>query len=185
MVDSFGESGGKETSRVWHYTKGGNLPFIVESGVIRRSWGGFWKKRQQAVWGSMNPLWESTVDCKASCGRARIELKPQALPFTWKQYMKKGKLDPFTGMQLEGLARAGGDDVRNWRIGFNDVPSTEWLSIEIFKDGQWRKWFGEVFIGNKWRDPTPKNVALFHKTFSMELVEDQLGNVGYALVSPA
>jgi hypothetical protein len=183
MVNSFGESGGKETSRVWHYTKGGNLPFIVESGVIRRAWMAVPTHRQRAVWGSTNPIWENSVYCPVERGRARIELKPEALPYSWKQYKKKSKIHPLSAKFLADDAHRLGDDARDWRVSFDEVPSTEWLSIEIFQDGQWRKWFGEVFIDTNWCTPTPEAVALFRDTYSWELVQDCYGNSGYASVS--
>lgn len=183
MMNSFVESSFKVLSRVWHYTKAGNLPFIVETGVIRRSWVAVPTQRQRAVWGSTDPAWENSVYCPIERGRARIELKPESLPYTWKQYKRKSKIDPSTAKFLADDAHRLGDDVRHWRASFDEIPSTEWLSIEIFKDGRWRQWFGEVFVGTEWCTPTPVAVASFKETYSMELVEDPCGNIGYASVS--
>jgi hypothetical protein len=92
---------------VWHYTVGVHLPSIVSDGEIRVATAFVSDHELPVVWCSTNPHWEQTAnkafqksDGTVRClsreetetlgrGLARIQIKPRAAPYTWKDFVAR------------------------------------------------------------------------------------------------
>lgn len=96
---------------IYHYTTNLSLQGVLKDGVIKKSFENVPKKRMRAVWFSTNPFWEETANksvldmttgkirsgdkfdtYNVGNGLARIQVRPEAAPVTWADYVRIGRV---------------------------------------------------------------------------------------------
>jgi hypothetical protein len=134
--------------RIWHYTVGVHLPGIMRSGEIRCATAFVPESEKPLVWFSTNPLWEETANkmykdilgtlhegnkettAKIGEGLIRIEVSPDAAPYSWKDFKKKKM---WTKKIIKGLEKAAlkvGANPSQWRMSYYPVPKEKWIAVE-------------------------------------------------------
>lgn len=150
-----------ESNLIWHYTIAATLLEIVESGVIRTQSGRLPPQIKPVVWFSANPHWEQTATKMvmirgqpvplrtfenmvryAESGNpvftpARIGVDESVALGRWRDYKETcGAPYKFTKFlydyAMEVQARPS-----EWRWTANEVPSSAWRTIEIYRGGGW------------------------------------------------
>jgi len=139
----------------YHYTHGGRITDILDSGILLPSTIGFQKKREQAVWFSTNPFWEHTVGMygydhgvykelsledaiRIAGGVYRIVVEDKVAPFDWRAYVKKSKTKGSIRRGMEATAKNRGANPSEWYVSFKPVVDTLWLDVETLDNGVWR-----------------------------------------------
>ena len=141
--------------RVFHYTIGKYLPAIISSGVIRLSTANLQAGERAAVYFSTNPVWEQTankgtVDYRGRSswltkeqthamgnGLTRIQVQPEAAPYTWPQFKRLTSIPWKLAASLEDAARAKGASSSEWRISLEPVAADKWICVETWDGKQW------------------------------------------------
>ena len=146
---------------IWHYTIAATLLEIVESGVIKTQSGKLPAGTKPVVWFSTNPKWEQTATKMVGIGGhamplasfenmlrhaetrnpvftpARIGVDESVAPGRWKGYKEScGAPYKFTKALYEYALEVQASP-SEWRWTANEVPSSAWRSIEIYKGGVW------------------------------------------------
>ncbi|MBT3185746.1 MAG: hypothetical protein HN907_01565 [Nitrospina sp.] len=143
--------------QIWHYTIGQHLSSILEEGKIKREAKVHAKKvYERVVWFSTNPVWEETAN-KIITGKdgnlpvtkeitlfhggglARIEVFPEAAPYTWADYRRQSKSAKKYLDALESAALENGADPEEWRVSYKPVLKNKWLAIEAW-DSKTQTW---------------------------------------------
>jgi hypothetical protein len=148
-----------KTTPLWHYTIFPSLPLIMEERIIKPTATFVELTKEPVAWFSVNPLWEESVrksiynketekqtrplsrDELAAIGAspARIEVKPEAVPYSWDDFMRKPEIPIKLAWKLEKLVLEWGADPGQWRVTTEPVPINAWLAIEIWnpEDKRW------------------------------------------------
>jgi hypothetical protein len=143
--------------RLFHYTVGDCLADILSDGYIKLATDGFDiydPEQKPAAWFTTKPSWESTCnkmwrignegfwvlneeETEVLCeGLFRIEVYPNAAPFSWRDFKAMAGGTPRIIRGLYKSARdAGARPDVEWRVSFEPVTSEHWLCIEK-KNGQ-------------------------------------------------
>lgn len=135
-------------TRRWHYTKGLHIPRLLRTGYIHTTLAGDAPGERRAVWASSNWVWETTTAPSVGVnetyrwvsdmmeaaqlvgGLFRIELEPEAVPYTWSQYRTLSGLPQEQLRGLEISARKHRARLQDWWVGFEPVPREQWRLIE-------------------------------------------------------
>jgi len=142
--------------RKYHYTIGLKLPKIIESGYIKLATAEVdLSKEKPAVFFSIDKLWEPTANkalrkdgqlyflttdemIKDYSPLIRIEVKPEAAPYKWDDYVRLSGIDKGLSKGLEKSATKNGSTTDHFFISFKPVTKEQWLSIQILTDE--KKW---------------------------------------------
>lgn len=152
--------------RLFHYTVGACLPQIIRSGEIKLATAFVNKGEKPAVWFSTNPVWEQTankmlfdkdtgrlinLDKEGTAlwgnGLVRIEIVPEAAPYTWWNYKRLSRAKKKILRGLYEVAMKDGADPKEWRVSFEPVRAEFWLAIEIWsaEKKEWERiWPGDA-----------------------------------------
>ena len=70
---------------------------------------------------------------------ARIEVKPEAVPYNWDDFMRKPGIPIKLAWKLEKLVLKWGSNPEEWRVATEPVSINAWLAIEIWnsKEKRW------------------------------------------------
>jgi len=157
---------GRESMQVWHYTIGKYLLSILEDGKLKREAKEHGKRvYEPVVWFSTNPLWEETANKKIvgkggslpvtkentrlhGRGLARIEVFPEAAPYTWADYRQKSKSGKKYLDVLESTAIEDGAKPEEWRVSYKPVFKNQWLAIEVW-DSKTNTWIDAMDMYEK------------------------------------
>jgi hypothetical protein len=138
----------------YHYTIAVFLAPILREGQINPSPGALPEQRP-TVWATRKSDWEGTankavrMDGKRTemtkdetefVGRGlyRIEINPRALPLDWASWVPASGIDDDYARHLRAEAERRGSNVSDWRMSFDPIPTSEWLSIEKYENGRWQ-----------------------------------------------
>ena len=142
--------------KYYHYTHFQALTDITESGYIRLATASTYAKKEKAVaWVSSNEHWENTAtkmvgtatgetkkltfdEQVSNFGCARIEVKGAGLQ-TWGKLKHTAKMDIRMAVSLEKTGKEQGADPNEWFGSLKPIMRKDWLSIEVFNDGAWKK----------------------------------------------
>lgn len=133
--------------RLWHYTIGQRLIPILESGVIKQATAFISEDEKPVVWFSTNPVWEKTCNklkqtnhgfislskeetMRLGGGLIRIEVRSEAAPYDWNDYVRLSGVDSEIANRLLVKARQSGARAHEWRVSFEPVKTDNWLDIE-------------------------------------------------------
>ena len=152
--------------RVFHYTIGTYLPQIIRSGEIKLATTLVREGEKPAAWFSTNPVWEQTankmlfdkdtgklvnLDKEETAlwgnGLVRIEIVPEAAPYTWWNYKRLSRAKKKILRGLYEVAMKDGADPKEWRVSFEPVRAEFWLSIERWsaEKSEWKRiWPGDT-----------------------------------------
>ncbi len=144
---------GSQLPRLWHYTTGVHLRWILESGKIKAENPTFLRPPQKPVtWFSLNQVWEPTA-CKFPLppeagptllrrataevcdGLVRIGIDPCDAPFRTHQLIKIANADRRTVKDLKRCGIRCGANPEDWRFTPNEVPGDRWLAIQLWDEG--------------------------------------------------
>lgn len=75
-------------------------------------------------------------------GLIRIEVTPEAAPYSWQDYKKKSGAHRKHIRGLEKAALECGAKPSEWRVSFSPVPKSKWLAVEVWN---WPKQIWEDF----------------------------------------
>ena len=138
----------------WHYTVGARLGAILASQVLRPAEHGVPQGERPVVWFSSNPDWEQTankgmIDNGAhrsltkdeteefAKGLFRIGVSLKTAPHNWREYQR---LSGAQQKMLRGLVASAisiGANPNDWRVSFERVPSSQWLTVEKWNGSAW------------------------------------------------
>lgn len=132
----------------YHYTKGGHLLSILDSGVIKTAIMGFGKTEKNAV----NLTTSEDVEATAYLG-APIENQGGAFRFiinpdfkeiiTWAKYKHVGRIHQLVYDGLNTVAKSHGSDVSKWYVTLSPIPKKYWLGFELLDENGWFKPYEE------------------------------------------
>jgi hypothetical protein len=131
--------------RLFHYTKGVHVPKIVADGEIRPSNGALVGDERPIVWLSSNAIWENSVWIISGKDEAeqfvggwyRFVLDVPA--YTWERLRFLSNIHPRIADSLENVGRKHGANPIEWYGTFWAIPSSKWLAIEVWRNGQWQE----------------------------------------------
>lgn len=142
--------------KLYHYTIGKSMSGIVESGEIRPSTAPVPEGERLAMCTTSCPEWEPCAnnaledpktgkvhrgDRSATAhyggGLWRIEVRRNAVPLTWADFVRQSGIDPRMAEALARWAAKQGSDVADWRLSFDPIPFSEWLALEQWVEGAW------------------------------------------------
>lgn len=142
-------------TRVFHYTVAAYLPSILEDRMIRPADAYITPGERAAVWFSTQEWWEPTAnknyrrpdgalvflnkeETQAMYGGLiRIEVEPEAAPYTWQDFKRMAGTPRKILRALEKTAAKSGSRVATWRISFEPVRAERWIEAEVWQDRQW------------------------------------------------
>jgi len=142
---------------LWHYTVGENWELIRENGVLIPGFNNPFipKGERPANWFTTNQEYESTIGKVYYCdgrivgyttrqdliddcgGLVRIGVAPETAPHDWNEFKRLSGIQPKLARGLYNSAIEQGSRPRDWRVTFDPVPQSAWLSVE-FWNGAWR-----------------------------------------------
>jgi len=142
-------------TKFYHYTHNQALSDILESGHVKLATASAYKKEKPVAWVSSNPHWENTAtkmvhDGKGnfqhltfkqqfeSIGCTRIEINSKIL-YTWAKLRHKTHMHPIVADSMEKVGIQQGANPKEWLGSLYPIHKKHWLGIEIFKDGEWKK----------------------------------------------
>jgi len=125
---------------------------ILQSGEIRLATLYVPPTEKPVVWFSYHQNWEPTAT-PADSSRptrqltfdelteietpARIEVDPQAAPLDWRSWRKLSGVKSKMIKHLEEIAIRRDADVKTWRMSFEPVKTSDFISVEVFANGKW------------------------------------------------
>jgi hypothetical protein len=136
----------KMQEKLYHYTVADYLPAIFDSGKIKPAKAFLPKNARPAVWFSTNPVWEETANkmymdendrlhlgTKETThilggGLARIEIDPEAAPYTWADYRRKSREGE---RYLDALEKNAGNP-EEWRLSYKSIHRKKWKSVQVW-----------------------------------------------------
>lgn len=139
----------------WHYTVGARLPLILSSGEIRCSTAHLPDGERPAVWTSLDPVWEPTVEKawrspdgkvlpidkeqlrRLGGGLFRIGVPLDAVPVDWAAYVRDAGSPPEALRHLVTVAARKGADYLGWRVSFEPIARAQWTAIERWSGAAW------------------------------------------------
>ncbi len=145
-----------KNSKFYHYTHYQHLASILDSGYIKLATTSKFHNKEKAVaWISTNPHWENTATkmlCNnqgqrkimsfeeqlSNVGCARIQVREEGL-FDWPELIKRTKKRPKDVQELEEVGIERGADPSEWHGSLKPITRKDWLSVEIYKNGGWKK----------------------------------------------
>jgi len=134
---------------LYHYTIGYHLPDILKDGALRptaRHPG----SRISVLWLSTHPRWEPSavktvhddgrdviigLDRLVTRGRGvfRFAVEPRQRMLGWREYVEASAIDHDFAEHLDTSGREGGADPAQWFACLEDVPRSQWRSIEMWQ----------------------------------------------------
>jgi hypothetical protein len=138
--------------KIFHYTTGFHLPFILKSGQLKVS--EVERKigvKPPALWLSRNEIWENTVIKRKRNGKqfTKVELHRHSglirfvLEFkkeklcSWKKYKYKSNTQPEVYGKMEEIGIAVGANPDDWYASFKNIPLKDCLSCEMWNGESW------------------------------------------------
>jgi hypothetical protein len=141
---------------VYHYTTGQCFRHIVADGVIKPAVVGVPAGDPPVVWLTINPDWDETAN-KAwrsedgsirslsreetgefGGGLVRFVVEPKCAPCTWREYVKRNRIEKKVALAHADSARQSGVRPEDWRVAFQPIPRAYWLRVDVWHDGEWR-----------------------------------------------
>jgi hypothetical protein len=140
--------------RVFHYTVMSKLKSILNSGEIKPATAGVHIKERPAVFCAIEKQWEPTAnkgiiqDGKIyplhtidemilhAGPLIRIEIKPEAAPYRWNDYVRLSGIDKALAKELEKVAIQSGSNVNHFFMSFKPIIQNQWVSIQIFNENR-------------------------------------------------
>jgi len=144
-----------KNARLFHYTRAGHLRSILESGAISLATKYVAPWECPVVWLSLEAVWEPTATpgmtapdnplaIKMLSGieelaihesPIRFEVNPASYPFQWSEFVRYSNTR--LAAELWQTAVKRGANPKLWRVSFQPIPQSEWLSVERWEDGEW------------------------------------------------
>lgn len=106
-----------------------------------------------AVWCTVSEVWEELASKVGAHGKAytrkeiakycegcyRIEVVPEAAPYTWKEWKAMSGAKREIVQEMEMRARQVKSRPVDWRVGFEPIPDSKWIGFERFNEeiGLW------------------------------------------------
>lgn len=144
---------------IYHYTMGSHLKGILKDHAIHTAAGYVPPGERAVVWCTTRPDWEPTATKdfldrsqkpknmiskmtreqaeKHFGGLIRIQVKPEAAPMRWPEYVPNSGIDPGLADTLARTGRAAGSDPADWRMSFEPIVENDWISIEWKLEDAW------------------------------------------------
>jgi hypothetical protein len=168
--------------RFYHYTFYTRLLKIIDCGYVRTTGKGIDQGERPVVWVSTHEGWEKTLNKLISAGSlpkligrdelfqrrlllpARVEINPATTALhPWGEFKKTGGITQFSSKLLEEQGLRMGANPTNWFVSFENIPSSSWLSIEVWDGEAWITDIHSVaasdprFLNPAMPDPTPED----------------------------
>ena len=143
-----------QKEELFHYTSAERLPIILKSGIIKVASAGVPKNEKPAVWLTSRTDYEPTAlktqlmggDAEFKLkkmiemyGLARIKVKRTEDVITWDRFQVSSGIKPEESVRLAKIGIQAGANPEKWFACYLPISREDWLSIEIFDDGQWLK----------------------------------------------
>lgn len=141
-------------SMVWHYTILDRFRSILRDGFIKPATEYVPPDERPVVWFSSNPVWEQSAaktfvaggisrtgsfEDHVSVGVFRIGVHPETAPYRWKEIKELSNMDSSVAQNLYKVAIEDGARPGEWYGTFDPVPRDAWVSVETWREGQWRQ----------------------------------------------
>lgn len=146
-----------QSMRLWHYTFYHRLEKIIDSGLIKTTEMYTDEGEKPAVWLSANKDWERTVDKQIIengtmsgfmsrdelfeqrvCLPARIEVDPMITDInSWNEFKRISGISSISALALEVQGYERGANPNKWFVSFEALPTSNWLSIEVWNGTTW------------------------------------------------
>jgi hypothetical protein len=150
--------------RLWHYTVMQHLPAILKDRKILLATAFVPPGVKATVWFSTNPVWEQTArkgivgpngkrrsgtkeeTHRLGGGLVRIEVTPEAAPYTWRDYKRMSGEKEWVWRGLEEVAKEQYANPSEWRCSFEPVLIEKWISVEVWdwEEQRWEDFFQVV-----------------------------------------
>lgn len=161
-------------SMVWHYTILDAFRSILHDGFIKPATEFVPPGERPVVWFSSNPVWENsaakgvteggrmriaTFDEHVSAGLIRIGVQSATAPYRWQETKELSNMDASVAQKLYRVAIAKGARPGEWYGTFDPVPRDAWVSVEIWRDGEWQRFDTSLSEVDQAGDATPPEVV--------------------------
>jgi hypothetical protein len=88
----------------------------------------FFNNEKECVWFTRSPIPEPTMSIIAGLPLYRIVCEDSVATITWQQYKRAPK--KFL-LAMQKIANASGTHIADWRMTYEEVPSAQWVGIEL------------------------------------------------------
>jgi hypothetical protein len=149
------EMAANKPQEIYHYTTGRCFLSIVADGVIKPATSFAPLGKPPVVWFTFSPDWEDMANklCRNDDGRlrclsreemaalggglVRFVVDPKYAPYTWREFIRRSRIDEDTARALADSASEIGGNVEDWRVAFRPVPRAYWLRVDVWWNGEW------------------------------------------------
>jgi len=135
--------------KLWHYTTGERFAEIERDGLLVPASTGIPEGERVACWFTSSTRMPHTarkMDARGvvltlaqmherAAGIVRIGVALETAPLTWASWASSSGCAPEMVGKLRAYAERRGDQVKDWRATYDDVPRAAWLAVEWWRPG--------------------------------------------------
>lgn len=147
-----------EPAILWHFTVGRKYEDIIAQGELRPKAGKMAGEGKPTLWCTVSDKWDETANKMTTIlvdgeptlihlsaelthfllgGLVRIGVLPESAPYSWTDYKRLSGVSSSMARSLYKIAIKKGSRPANWRVTFDAIPKSEWLSVEFWTGTEW------------------------------------------------